>query len=441
MATQPGLNITGNLSPDILAVYMMDELLDRAEKDTVFWNLCEKSTVPKGSGKTVQFTRYERLPLPEAPLEESVTPDATPITLSTVDAVLDQWGAVVSMSDVVVLIIKHPLVQQARELLTLQHNELIDREVQVVAMGSTNIYFAGNVANRAALTAGSVITTDDIRRMVARLRSSGAPPWAGGMFKGIVDPYVEMDLTKDPTFQQAGTNAPSNQIQTLKDAYIGRWMGVDWMRSNGIPILTLATASDYTIAAAGTVTIPAGGTGFAANAHVRVAITKLDPQTGFEVAVAPEQDVTNAAIFAATAQINSGASSGTYKVYATMMNGTPGTATLQVRIKHRQGTADLVTLVAGGAPSPAGSYVVTGSGPILPPPPPAGVNVHISYVMGRGFLGATTLDSLKTYVVPAQASESDPLAQRTKAGWKQLFKALVLNPDFGTRVESASAFG
>ena len=26
-------------------------------------------------------------------------------------------------------------------------------------------------------------------------------------------------------------------------------------------------------------------------------------------------------------------------------------------------------------------------------------------------------------------------------GWKQLFKALVLNPDFGTRVESASAFG
>ena len=80
MATQPNLATSGSMSPDILAVYMMDELLDRAEKDTVFWPLCEKSTIPKGSGKTVQFTRYERLPLPEAPLEESVTPVATPIT-------------------------------------------------------------------------------------------------------------------------------------------------------------------------------------------------------------------------------------------------------------------------------------------------------------------------------------------------------------------------
>src|SRR5262245_33382377 len=170
MPAEANLATSGSMSPDILAVYMQDELLDRAQKDTVFWNLCEKSTIPKGSGKTTQFTRYERLPLPEAPLEESVTPAATPITLSTVDAVLDQWGAVVSMSDIVVLIIKHPLVQQARELLTIQHNELVDREVQVVAMGSTNVYFAGNKSSRGSLIAGDVIGTDDVRRMVARLR-------------------------------------------------------------------------------------------------------------------------------------------------------------------------------------------------------------------------------------------------------------------------------
>ena len=437
MATQPNLATSGSMSPDILAVYMMDELLDRAEKDTVFWSICEKSTLPKGSGKTVQFTRYERLPLPEAPLEESVTPVATPITLSTVDAVLDQWGAVVSMSDIVVLIINHPLVQQARELLTIQHNELIDREVQVVAMGSTNVYFGANKASRASLTAGDVITTDDIRRMIARLRQNGAPPWKGGIYKGIVDPFVEMDLSKDPTFQTAGTYS---QVSTLKDAVIGRWMGVEWSRSNGIPIISAMAAGDYTIAAGGATGAIPGATLFDAGSTVRVVITKLDPQTGFESGVSIEQAVTNASAFGATAVINSAASTGTYKIYATMQGGAIGTATLQLRVKHTAGTTDTVTLVKGGAPTPSTAFVVVGTGPVAPPAAPATVNIHTSYVMGRGFLGAVTLDSLKTYIVPAQASESDPLAQRTKAGWKQLFKAMVLNPDFGTRVESASAF-
>ena len=437
MPSEPNLSTSGSMSPDILAVYMMDELLDRAEKDTVFWALCEKSTIPKGSGKTVQFTRYERLPLPEAPLEESVTPVATPITLSTVDAVLDQWGAVVSMSDIVVLIIKHPLVQQARELLTIQHNELVDREVQLVAMGSTNVYFGGNKTSRASLTSGDVLTTDDIRRMIARLRQNGAPTWSGSMYKGVVDPFVEMDISKDTTFQLASSYS---QISTLKDAVIGRWMGVEWMRSNGIPILTAMAAGDYTIAAAGSVTAVPGATLFTGGSTVRVLVTKVDPQTGFETAVSAEQAVTNAADFGATVVITAGAATGTYKVYSTLMNGAIGTATLQLRIKHTALVADTITLVKGGSPTPSTAFVVTGSGPVAPPPAPASVNVHISYVMGRGFLGATTLDSLKTYIVPAQASESDPLAQRTKAGWKQLFKALVLNPDFGTRVESASAF-
>ena len=439
MATEPNLGTTASLSPDVLAVYMMDELLDRAEKDTVFWDLCEKSEIPRGSGKTAQFTRYERLPLPEAPLEESVTPVATPITLSTVDAVLDQWGAVVSMSDVVILVIKHPLVQQARELLTLQHNELVDREVQVVAMGSSNVYFAGNVTARASLTAANVITTDDIRRMVSRLRSNGAPTYTGGMYKGVIDPFVEMDLTKDSTFQLAGTNAGGSQIGTLRDADVGRWMGVNWMRSNGIPILTLMNAAWATATA--NVTIPPGATGFAAGSSVRVVVTRIDPNNGFETAISSEQVTTNAAAFGAQVQINLAAPSGTYRVYSTLQGGATGTATLQVRVKHTAGNNDAVILVAGGAPTTGNAFVATGSGPVAPPTPPATINVHISYVMGRGYLGATTLDALKTYIVPASASESDPLAQRTKAGWKQLFKALVLNPDFGTRVESASAFG
>src|SRR5215467_2719246 len=438
MATDPNLATSASLSPDVLAVYMMDELLERAEKDTVFWGLCEKSPIPKGSGKTAQFTRHERLPLPEAPLEESVTPVATPITLSTVDAVLDQWGAVCSMSDVVVLVIKHPLVQQARELLTLQHNELVDREVQVVAMGATTIYFAGQRTSRAALTQADVIVTDDVRRIIANLRSKGAPPYEGGRFKGVVDPFVEMDISKDSTFQLAGV---FSQVETLKDAMIGRWMGVDWLRSNYIPIITLMNAGWVAVTADTVTNDYAGGTPFAAGTHVHVVVTRMDPSTGFETAVSADQDINNVGAFGVKIVMQTGAPAGTYKVYTTLENGVIGTSTLQFRIKHLAGGSETAYVVKGGAPTTGSAFVATGSGPVAPPIPPASINVHISYVMGRGYLGATTLDALKTYIVTATASESDPLAQRTKAGWKQMFKALVLNPDFGTRIESASAFG
>jgi N4-gp56 family major capsid protein len=437
MPAETNLSTTATLSPDILAVYMMDELLDRAEKDTVFWDKCEKSPIPEGSGKTAQFTRYERLPLPEAPLEEAVTPLATPITLSTVDAVLDQWGAFVSMSDVVQLVIKHPIVQQARELLTLQHNELVDREVQVVAMGSTNVYFGGNVASRASLVAANVVSTDDVRRVVATLRQNGAPPRRGGMYEGIIDPFVEADISKDATFQTA---ASYSQIGTLKDFVIGRWMGVEWSRSNGIPIIALMAAAWYAIPGAGSTGAIAGATLFTAGSTVIVRVTRIDPMTGFETAIGPEVAVTNGAAFSAQIGLTGTAPTGTYKVYSTMQGGATGTATLQVRMRHTAGATDTIQLVQSGAPTTGTAYVVLGSGPVAPPTPPATINIHISYIMGRGYLGATTLSALKTFVTPASASDSDPLAQRTKASWKQLFKALVLNPLFGARIESASAF-
>ncbi len=438
MPAEQYLSTTASLSPDILAVYMMDELLDRAEKDLVFWEKCEKSPIPENSGKTAQFTRYERLPLPEAPLEEAVTPLATPVTLSTVDAVLDQWGAFVSMSDVVQLVIKHPIVQQARELLTLQHNELVDREVQVVAMGSTNVYFGGNVASRAALVASNVISTDDIRRVVATLRQNGAPPRRGGLYDGIMDPFVEADISKDATFQTA---ASYSNIGTLKDFVAGRWMGVEWSRSNGIPIISLMSGTWYTMSADATPANWTGGTGFLASSSVLAKITRIDPMTGFETIISAESaPITNAGAFAAKIVLTGTAPTGTYKIYCTMQNGATGTATLQVRMRHIAGATDTIYLVGSGAPSTGTAYVVLGAGPVAPPTPPASINVHITYVMGRGYLGATTLSGLKTFVTPATASDSDPLAQRTKASWKQMFKALVLNPAFGTRIESASSF-
>jgi N4-gp56 family major capsid protein len=440
MPAEANLQTSATLSADVVAEYIQDRLLERPEKQTVFWALAEKATQPKGSGKVSSFVRYERLPLPIAPLEEGVTPTATPMTLSTVQAVLEQWGAFVNLSDVAQLVVSHPLVQQAKEVLNLQHKETLDREVQFPLLGSSAVTFAGGKASRALLVAADVIGSDDIRRVTATLRQNGARYYAGTDYYGIHDPYIEADLSKDSTFVLA---AAESQVDRLNDMETGRWLGVRWMRSNLIPIITLLPATNVVTTALTGGGIPAGGVGFdgPTGATVRTRVTMLDPQTAFETQISDETSTTNAAVFGVQVQIAAAAPSGVYFVYSTMQNGLAGTATRQVRVNHVVGTANNVQLVKSGAPTALNAFVVTASGAVAPATPPTGMNVHVTYICGKGAFGTVTLNGLKTYMTePDQATDSDPLAQRTKCSWKQLLKGLVLNPDFFRRIESASAF-
>lgn len=436
MATETNLHTTPTLSPDIPALWMRDELLERSERNLVFWDIATKVAMPKGEGKTVQFTRYERLPLPSRPAEESVTPTMTPISLSTVQATVDQWIAGVSMSDVVQLTIRHPLVQQARDLLSDQHDETVDREVQVVTMGSSAVYFAGNKASRALLTSVDTLKSDDVRRLVSTLRSLGARPMSGGDYTGIFDPFVEADTSKDATFVQAGTYS---QVETLRAFEIGRWLGVRWRRSNFIPILSQMAAADVTYVDLTGGGIPAGATAFTAGSTVRTKVTRLNSQTRFEEVIDNSEANTNVAAFATELTIAAAAVTGTYRIYSALEAGAAGTETLQGTVEHTVGTANVIVLVKGGTAT-GNTWVVTPTGPVAPPDCPAAINIHLSYVFGKGALGATTLDSLQTFVTAAGANQADPAAQRRYVTWKQMFKAIILNPDYFRRVESASDF-
>lgn len=436
MPTEPNMQTQGTLAADIVGIWLKDELLERAERNLVFWDLADKTQLPKGNGSVVQFTRYEYLALPEAPLEEGVTPGLTAMTISTVQAIVDQWGAVVGITDRAEMTVKHPTMQIARDLLGDQHEQVLDREVQTVLMGSSGVSFANGKASRAALTAADVLRTDDIRRAVATLRSNGARTYELGSFKGIFDPFVEGDLTKDPTFVNAGVYS---DLITLKDFEVGKWMGVRWMRSNFIPILQLMAAADVTETTLTGGAIPAGAVAFTAGSTVRTKVTRLDPATKFETVIDNEVANTNVAAFVPQVTIAATALTATYKIYATMEGGATGTATFQLRVRHTQGTASVVILVKAGSGLPAGSFVVVGTGAVAPPDT-AAVNVHITYIIGKGHVGATELGGLEAFFIPRRASESDPLAQRAKASWKQTFKAIVLNPDFGRRIESASDF-
>lgn len=407
MAVQPFSNFAADSQ-----TYIAAQTLMRIKRDVIVYGLGKKEKLPGRFSKTFQFTRYDKLLLPKLALTEGVTPaDNAAITISTVQAVMDQWGDYVNISDVADLTVKHPVMEQAIQLLSEQASETIDREVIKVLLSNTSVFYPGAVTSRGALTTSSYFDTDTARKVVAKLRGQGARPYEGRLFIGLMDTYVEMDLSKDSTFQLA---ASYSNILVLQNGEAGRWMGVRWVTSNLLPVLTRINNATSASATGGSL---------ANSTTYYFKVTAVDNAIGFETGVTVEQTQATAAGGTAVAITMPATPGFTYNVYF-------GSATgVLYKAAALQAPGAVVNVLA-----------VPTSGETPPATPAVGVAVHFSWVLGKEAFAVPELMSLQTFLTPRGASDSDPLSQRRKASWKVMFKSVICNELFLARIESASAF-
>lgn len=432
--TDPGLSTSTTLANDLAPLWLQDELLAVAEKLTVFQDIGDTPTMPEGEGKTYSAQRYERLPLPGWPLAEGVTPDSTPLVVNKVTAVLEQWGMVTSLTDVALMTTKHPALQAAKDRLGNASAELQDREIQRVLMGGGVVLFPNAKASRTVLVAGDTPGTDFVSGIVATLRQLGAPTFSGAMYAGVFDPYTEQDLAKDPTFVSSHQYA---ETTALFNAEVGRWRGVRWKRSNLLPIMSLLATGAGGVSAAANTTLGTGDTGFTAGATVKTTAALVDPVSGLDTKQIATASVTNAAAFNVAFTIAATAPEGRYSLYISPEGGTvplyqgtvakPVGSALTVNVAKVAGAGSGSLAFATGAPAGAD--------------PPASISVHVGYIFGKSSFAVPAIGArVQATLTPATASDSDPLQQRRKAGFKFFTKTCILNQDFYRRFECASAF-
>jgi N4-gp56 family major capsid protein len=433
--TDPGLSTSTTLANDLAPLWLQDELLMVAEKLTVFQDMGETPNMPEGEGKTYSAQRYERLPLPGWPLAEGVTPDSTQLVVNKVTAVLEQWGMVTTLSDVALMTTKHPALQAAKDRLGNASAELQDREIQRVLMGQGVVVYPNAKTSRSALAAADFPGTDFVSGIVATLRQLGAPTFAGSMYGGVLDPYTEQDLAKDSTFVLSHQYA---ETTALFNAEIGRWRGIRWKRSNMLPILSLLPTGAGGVAVAANTTLGTGDTGVTAGATVKCTAALIDPITGLDTKQVVTATVTNAATYLVAFTISATAPEGRYSLYVSTEGGAvplyqgvvqkPVGSALTVNIAKVAGpTSTSLTFVPTGAPAGAD--------------PPAAINVHTGYVFGKQAFAVPAIGSrVQATLTPATATDSDPLQQRRKAGFKFMTKTCILNQDFFRRFECASQF-
>jgi N4-gp56 family major capsid protein len=444
-------NVAGSFAADIEG-YLADETLPLVRRQLVVYQFGDPLTLPKGRGTAYTATRYNRVPLPNAPLAEGVPPIGEQMTISQVSATAQQWGDKITITDVGELTIKHPLFVKATELLGLQIAETLERNTFNNLMAGAQVNYVNSRGSRGALVAGDVLNPHEINRATAMLETLGAPRYSGdemtdtrleadaggakassnprGMphYVSVLHTLVVADMRENPTINQAWTFSDINRLYNYE---LGEWGGIRFTRSNLVPT--------FTGFAAPTGTPVVGGGTFLVGTGYQIIITGSDTQNQYEALISQTSaDISVAA--GGSISVTMPTTPGyTYNVYVN--TGTDAVAPVNLATSPQGPT---VGPYAGMAVQLAPGQVVTLTGigvAQVPPAAPATATgtVYPCFVFGRGAYGQVMLDNTRfTYL--KDADKSDPLNQLRVVGWKCFYGTLIENQQFFMRIESTSAF-
>ncbi len=427
--------------------YIADETLPLARRQLVAYQFGDPLTLPKGRGVTYTATRYNRLPLPFAPLSEGVPPIGETMTIQQVTGTAQQWGDKVTLTDVAELTIKHPVFKKGTELVGLQIAETLERNTFNALLAGTQVNYVNSRGSRGALVAGDVLDTQTVIRTDAALETLGAPRFmgdemtntkveadAGGSrassnpramphYVGIIHTLVVADFRQNPTVITAWSYSDLNRLYNYE---VGEWSGVRFCKSNLVPYWTNYSQTN---GSAGTVGALATGTYY-------IIVTGQDTQNQYESYIASVSNSISVTGPTGSISVTLPSTVGyTYNVYAgtTTSPSNLGVCASGPTVGPLQGQA---TQLAGGS-----TVIITGTGIAQTPPatPGSSLTVYPTFLFGRGAYGQVVLDNVK-FSYLKDADKSDPLNQLRVIGWKCFYGSILENVSFMCRIESVSAY-
>ena len=437
-----GVNVASQFSGDYTP-YLDKKILPLALKELVVYQFAEKKDLPKGFGNTWLATRYQRLPLPFAPLSEAVPPAGETLTIQQVQCVAQQWGDTCTVSDVAQLTIMHDPFQQAIRLIAYQQSETYERNVFNGLMGSAQVNYVNSRGSRAALVAGDVLDTTTMLRTYGALATLGALKFDGpegpdvqksarGTMKGQTSPHfcgvchtlTVADWSQNSTVVLARSYS---QVTRLYNYEIGEWAGIRMTESNMVPFWTGYAAVQGTA--------EVGGGSFGA-ANYYIIVTGQDTQNQYESYIAQVSNAVNVAANGSI-QVQLPTLAGyTFQVYV-------GTSNSPTNLALCPAYGPTVGPLAGQATQlPSGQLVtLTGIGVNQVPPaaPATGITVYPVFVFGKQAYAVVTLANVEHFML-TKADKSDVLNQRAVVGWKGFNGMVILNQNFMARIECTSAF-
>ena len=442
----PGItNSASGFQADVEA-FIQEEVEPLARRQLVAYQFGKPLHLDVNRGTTYTASRYERLPLPYAPLQEGVAPPGESMTLKQVTATAQQWGDRVIVTDVANLTIKHPLFQQAIQLVSIQLPETLERNTLNTLLSGTQVNYANGRASRANLLSTDVMSPHEINRVVGSMLNYGVPRFAGDEREDMmIDAGAYRDPAKSPAILQhyvamlhplvaqdmrenslIATAWSYSEINRLYNNELGPWGGVRFVETNMMPYFTGNAQINGT----------AGTSGSLATGTYYVIVTASPVQTSVE-----QQ------IYQVSNSISVTGPSGSISVTLPnlpnyVFNVYVGTSTSPSNLGLSASGPNTGSL-AGQATQLSGNQtvIITGIGSAQTPPaaPATGVTVFPTIFIGNHSYGQVILENPEFHYLTG-ADKSDPNNQTRVVSWKVFYGSIILNQAFLARTESSSAF-
>ena len=374
-------------------------LLEIAKTRLVHASYGQKRSIPRNSGKRVEFRRYE-LFTPDASalvLEEGVTPAGQSLAQSKIEAEVKQYGAYVEVSDLLDLTSFDPVLAESTELLGEQLGTVVEWITRDAMCAGTNVQYANGKTNRLSLEAGDKLTVTEIRKAVRSLKKAKARMFNnvdGGSarkphFVCICSPDATYDLQSDTLWQDVSKYSDVEQIYSGE---IGRLFGVVFVESTEAKVFSQSV------------------------------LTTVAAHTAGSAVVSLAELTENAALYLiAGAKIR--------------------IASTEYTVASVNTAAKTVTLSAVvGSAIAAGTIVYSEDAGAIDDETKKGTDIHATLVFGADAYGIIDVDGegcLQTIVKPVgSGGASDPLDQRATVGAKvAAYTAKILNNLWIVRVE------
>lgn len=191
MAYTPAVNLTTSTGlAHLQSVFYRKTGLDRLMKKWVFRKPCMKDSLPKASGRSVQFYRYQNLGTQVVPASEGSVGTPQTINSRVVGATVSQYTAFINLSDFLVDTAIDPAAQNAAELLGYQAGFTVDTLTRRVIDNESSS------TNQAML--GASFKVADLRNYRSQLQALDVVPFEDNEFYVYLHPFVSFDLVNDP---------------------------------------------------------------------------------------------------------------------------------------------------------------------------------------------------------------------------------------------------
>ena len=231
-----------DLSPEMKTFYDKN-LIRLAEPELVHDQFGQKRPIPGGNGKVIEFRKFNALASVPSDriLSEGITPNGQFYGVTAITAKVEQYGGYITLTDMLNLTAYDTNMQEVMKLLASQAGQVSDKITRDVLAGGTNVSYAGGQSARANLTSDDVLTIEDIKKAVRKLKRVNAKTISGN-YVAIVHPDVAYDLMQDSEWIDANQYAGSGAIF---NGEIGKMYGVRFVETTMAKIVKPSTLPIY----------------------------------------------------------------------------------------------------------------------------------------------------------------------------------------------------